>query len=114
MATKTETTETVVEPKVSITTAVKAFIESVPKVIASGNVKEVEKVRKQILNLRTLVGSGDKIMGIGLTQVFDDSLQAAQGGFNGDDFLKGVTTILKREGKGRKAAVVVVNEEDYA
>lgn len=80
----------------SITTTLQGMKADIPKIVAAGNVAEVNRLRTKIVNLRKLESE--------VTKAFDDAVTAAQGGFNGEDFLAGVTTIIKRDGRGRKAA----------
>lgn len=89
----------------SITHRLKELTATVPAIIRAGNVDEVTLTRKQIVNLLTEV----KV----LRRTFDKSLLAAQNGFAGDDFLKGIEPIVK-PGQGRKPnAKPEVNEDEY-
>jgi hypothetical protein len=102
------------ETKTNMTASAKLIelIDNVPTIMRTGDVDKITNLRDGILVLRALLGSGGKVTltngetmfvnKTGLTNAFDETLEALLS--NG--VVENIPTIIKREGKGRKAAEV--------
>ena len=107
--------ETEVQP-MSVTDRLQQVIDTVESIFKSGDLDEVKRLRRQIKNQRDLMSK--------LTGTFDDCVYTTRSGFDvnpfewTEEFEDEVKTVriepfIKRENKGRKAKVVVVDKRDF-
>ena len=101
--------------KVTIVQLLQELIDGMPAVFHEGDEVKIKSLRDSILKVRVLVGSGGNFertngtlvtsgRATGLTKSFDDFLSVSlMSGMIEDESL---TTIIKREGKGRPRKVV--------
>ena len=101
--------------KVTIVQLLQELIDGMPAVFHEGDELKIKSLRDSILKVRALIGSGGNFertngtlvtsgRATGLTKSFDDFLSVSlMSGMIEDESL---TTIIKREGKGRPRKVV--------
>ena len=101
--------------KVTIVQLLQELIDGMPAVFHEGDETKIKSLRDSILKVRALIGSGGNFertngtlvtsgRATGLTKSFDDFLSVSlMSGMIEDESL---TTIIKREGKGRPRKVV--------
>ena len=92
-------------PKVNIGREIQAMKATIPAMIAEGNTESIKMLREKIDFIGKAYGE--------MRKSFDDSLAAAQSGYNGADFLAEIQPMRKpRESKGEKAPKSIFDSAD--